>query len=526
TDGHLLGALIVLIHQWVETLLASPDSEPRQLAEVARAIGRLGRTELMPDLERLLDEDLSRWRRVRQAHREAPAHATIELRSDAAHSWTLQYRQAFANIGTDQVVRLMGKYLEDGDFGFDAGCVLKAVCDREQNAPRPILAMPWADFSNVKARRTQRDAENARLPPSPLADMIFAAIERLMQPGAGENGQRLAIMLGRIALSMPHGDRRAVIDALVALPQPIRAKRELLAALVLDGEIIAADLVLEGVRAWLDDAQEHTWMFREGLWEVEGWLELMPFTNRPGATTEGVEWVNSALPRPHRMERVVSALGVAPGDEVEEVLKQLVHRYPHLASQHEWVEAIIARGTVSAARILVDLVLDGRFAGARGVTDSWWISDQLAFLARLHPELQVDVLRRYGGIAPHHAGQRVIEEMLSKIGDPECVSALARGYASNRKPFDGLIQRALHDVALDQRPAAGWVGAYDLVPVALAGLRRELFGMLEGPPHEAALGSACLTAIDELRDAFGPAEFEPRHPDVESGRPWPLAAVF
>jgi hypothetical protein len=48
--------------------------------------------------------------------------------------------------------------------------------------------------------------------------------------------------------------------------------------------------------------------------------------------------------------------------------------------------------------------------------------------------------------------------------------------------------------------------------------------MLLGPAHEAALAGACLTAIDELRDEYGPAEFEPRHPDVESGRPWPSTA--
>jgi hypothetical protein len=48
--------------------------------------------------------------------------------------------------------------------------------------------------------------------------------------------------------------------------------------------------------------------------------------------------------------------------------------------------------------------------------------------------------------------------------------------------------------------------------------------MLEGAPHEAALAAPCLTAIDELRDEYGPAESEPRHPDIETGRPWPLEA--
>jgi hypothetical protein len=67
-------------------------------------------------------------------------------------------------------------------------------------------------------------------------------------------------------------------------------------------------------------------------------------------------------------------------------------------------------------------------------------------------------------------------------------------------------------------------GAYELHPVALTEMRRELFGMLAGSAAEAAIGEACLTAIDEVRDEHGPAPFEPRHPDIASGRPWPLAA--
>ena len=522
-DGGLAGGLIALFHRWVETLLASPDSKRHQFAEVGTAIGRLGRLELVPDLKRLLDTDLSRWRQARPLRQAAPARLTVEQQSDAAHSWTLQCRQAFAGIGGDQVVRLMGEYLEDDDFGFDAACVLRAVWDREQNTPKLTWSKSWPDFSDVKTRRAQRRAAGTPRPASPLAEMIFAAIERLIQPGGGDNKQRLAIMLGRIALSMPHGDKSAVINALVALPQPVRTKRELLAALVLDGEIIRADLVMEGVQAWLDDARQNTWRFREGLWEVEGWLELLPFTDRPAATIEGVELVNSALPDPHRMERVVSALGDAPDEEAERMLSQLVCRHPRLVSQHEWVKAILKRDTVSAATILIDLVFDGGLASGPGAADTWWLSRELTALVRRHSELRSEVLRRYQNVADG-TGRNLIERVVAELGDADGVLAMVRAYARSARRFDGLLDKAIRDAALSQRPAIGWAGAYELHPVALAALRKELFGMLPGGAHAAALAGACLTAIDELRDEYGATEFEPRHPDVETGRPWPSAA--
>ncbi len=92
------------------------------------------------------------------------------------------------------------------------------------------------------------------------------------------------------------------------------------------------------------------------------------------------------------------------------------------------------------------------------------------------------------------------------------------------KLFDGHLAMALEGVAIDKRPAAGLSGAYNPHPAAVTALRKECFGMLLGAPGEAALGGACLTAIDELRDEHGRAEFEPRHPDVGSGRPWPSEA--
>jgi hypothetical protein len=517
-----VGKLMALLRRWTETLLSSPNSKRRQLASVASAIGRLGRPELLPQLRQLLDADLSRWRDARRMRDEARADMTIEQRSDASHSWVRQYQDAFSAIGDDSVVTIMGEYLEDEDFAVSAALVLKGVSDRAPNKPNPAHLGPVPDFSDVQARRAERQA--AGEPASPLAEMIFAAVERLMQPGGKEKRQHLAIALGRIGLSMPHGEKGPIIEALLRLPQSIRMKRELLTALVLDGQIISAGLVLDGVRAWIDDAREKTWMFDQSLWEAQGWLVLLPFTDRPAATIDGVDLLLNALPRPYPLEHVVSALGDAPGEQADQVLAELVRRHPRLVGQHEWVRTLVERGTQAAARILLDFALDGTFGGGPMAADRWWISQQLTALISVHPELEAEILRRYQslGDAP---GRDVIERVVAALGTAEAVSALVRAYAERRKGFDGLLQNAIHEAALSQQPAPGWSGAYELHPVPLPDLRKMLFGMLtDHSPEVAALAEACLTAIDELRDEYGSAAFEPRHPDVETGRPWPLAA--
>jgi hypothetical protein len=521
-DGELLHGLIGGVHSWVDALLESRDSTRNQFSDVARAIGRLGRPALLGDLKRLLDEDLARWRLSREA-RAARVQAGGTNMSDAAHSYVLQYRQAFAAIGGEEITRLMADYLGDTDFGFDAACVLKAVWDCAQNTPKSSLFRSWPDFSDVAARREERRTETGPPPTSPYAEAIFSAIERLIQAGSDASAQLLAIKLARIALSMPHGDKAADIRALLEMPQPVGSKRELLAALVLAGKIISGDMVLDGIRAFFDAAQQNRWMLNEGWWEIEGWLELLPFSDRPSALLDGIATVTAAMPRHERMDRVVRALGYAPGMEAERVLGELARRSPRLVSQHGWAETFLSRGTISAARMLIDLACEGTLLTDRGLPgDTFSIARMLAAFIHAHPELRGEVVQRYEANAG--AAFHLMERVLSEISGADCVLTLVRGYARSHRPIDGTLHHALREAALDQRPTPGWSGAFDLHPVPLVALRRELFGMLEGAPHEAALAAPCLTAIDELRDEYGPAESEPRHPDIETGRPWPLEA--
>ena len=67
----------------------------------------------------------------------------------------------------------------------------------------------------------------------------------------------------------------------MTLPQPIKAKLELLAAMVLDGHVLDVDVVMQGIDEWLTEAPKDAWHKRQNTWEIEPWLELLPFSTRP-----------------------------------------------------------------------------------------------------------------------------------------------------------------------------------------------------------------------------------------------------
>jgi hypothetical protein len=522
SESSRLLELIECVRRWVEVVISSPSSARRDLANVAIAIGRIGRSDLVLDLRRLLVEELMRWRRAREAFRVAPAGSGIQVRSDASTSWSNHYRRAFSGMDGDAVIRVMEDYLEDEDFGFDAACVLKGAWDRSQNPPEPIPLARWPDLSGVARRRAERQDLGAGTT-SPLADMIFTAIERLLGHGSNETRELLAIKLGRIGIAIPHGDRSAVLQSLIDLPVPIRSKRELIATLVIDGEIVIADLLLEGIRACMREVGRYGWVQHQDLWEVESWLELLPFANRPGATIEGVQLVYDGLQYRHELRNLVDAFVWAPDPECDNILAEVARRFPTLARENHWAEVFIRRNTHSSAMLLIDLIVDGTLGNISGAIEVSWMSRELGTLSKRHPQLLPDLLQRYENIT-HPLARSLIEGTMVEIGTLDATAALIRGYARSGRPIDGQLRRALRKAALDSQPAEGWDGAFELHPVPLTELREELFKMLIGTPQEVTLAAACLETVDELRDENGSPESEPRHPYIASGRPWPREA--
>jgi hypothetical protein len=102
---------------------------------------------------------------------------------------------------------------------------------------------------------------------------------------------------------------------------------------------------------------------------------------------------------------------------------------------------------------------------------------------------------------------------------------MVKKYGANREPFDGEMSRAIEAIALDRVPVSEGSNVFNIYPARVGDLRKALFGLLQGSAAEAALAKKCLVAVDELRDDYGIAAADTRHPDVVSGRPWPPEAA-
>jgi len=509
--------MIAACRRHAEILLASPEATRHQFAELARAIRRVPCPALTDVLGRLAAEDLARWRRAREERARTPGGT---IGADARVSHTGEYSRALAAVADDKAIELLKQYLPDPLFGYDAAVGLRQIWNNQYGVAPSRRLLGGPDFSEVDARREERRTEPSKS--SPLGEAIFAVVEQLSKPGRSEPEQRQALQLATVAFAMPYADKVGLIASLLASELPIAAKRDLITVLVLAGEVISADLLLGGIRAFFEAAKEKPWMLHENNnWETISWLELMPFSDCPAAILEALDLAPQHLLHPWKLRRVLSSLGNAPDAEAERILRDLAKRDPRLLAEYEWMNAVLKRETESAYLMIFDLLGDPEVAGGKNKIDGWTLSSKLAEVVGTLPSLRAELVRRYQDPSLF-ACHPLIEEVLAKSPDENVILAMVRSYWARRKPFDGHLRSAIEEVALERRPVSDWPGAYELYSVAVPELRKKLFALIGDDGEESRLAVACLTAIDEARDKHGHPNSEPRHPYIETGRPWPL----
>jgi hypothetical protein len=154
--------------------------------------------------------------------------------------------------------------------------------------------------------------------------------------------------------------------------------------------------------------------------------------------------------------------------------------------------------------------------------DDWYLSQKLAGMAGKSAQINRELEDRYGKNTKTRA-HHVAERALSEFADEETLVLLVRGYAASGKNFDGQLARAVERAVTIHEPVEGWSNAYEVVSKPATELRKQLFAMYADGKAHAEIARDCLVYIDKLRDENRRPDLEPRHPDISTGKPWPLS---
>ena len=511
-DADSLTAMRALIEDWGNRILMSGDAERRHIASIATLARRAPDVSLLPLLKRMLDENLRRYRVFRE---EAAAGGWRQGKARDEASWpmTHEYMRAFMAIKSPETNALMCEYLADPHFGELAACVLAAHWKVANEPPLDQRLFGGPDFSSVAEKRAARAADPAT---ADAAEAIFSVVETLIADGATDDQKRLAIELGIVAIPLPHGQRDATIEKLISLSLR-RARSKLLFNLILSGAEIDSKLVTDGIAETFEAAKEEPWILMDGnAYELRDWLRLLPFTNRPADTLDVVRSMPDAQREPRFLEVMVDGLAETPSAGAEEALFSLAEQDPRFYENYQWRAAALKLGTASSADRLIELTENGVF-NAKSV-DAWDWSRKLGALIGKFPEVrrQVYDLLKDGASSPARA---LITRAISENPDGEGLLLLVDIESAQKRPM--LDWRAIEAVVTEHVPVENWNSTYSVVPVPAAELRQALLARTaDGGATDAA--ARCLTAIDLIRDERGMPISEPRHPDIASGKSWPI----
>jgi hypothetical protein len=501
-----------IAEQWGDRLIASGDGATRvQLAAVADVIGHFPSVALLPMLKQLLDDELRRYRAFYQ--QAEASHWRGEAVNEARLLYTNSYQQAFTAIKAPETTALMIGYLRDEHFGETAALVLKVQWIEAHEPKEDRRFRVGVDFSLVEEKRALR-ARCATLT-CDEAEAMFEAIAPLITDGATEAQKKHAIRLASPAARLPHGERLETIRTLLSIaPQAARAK--LVLNLILSGETIPFEVVQAGIDDVFEDAKTHTWILHEG-WQLKAWVLLLPFTDHPARLADTLAALPPAQREPNFLEEMIRACEFAQTPEIEEALFKLAENDAAFYANHAWRDAVGRRGKLTSARRYLDLVMEGKIE-VRG-RDSWHHAQEIAGLLNTHSELRgyaYGLLR--DGTSPKTA---LLAAAVAEGDDPDGLLLLVE--LENRLKGSLISWRTIRGAVTEHVPSEHWQGAFDVLPVAATELRQKLLAMTtDGGPHDAA--ARVLREIDKVRDEDGAPEGEPRHPDLASGKPWPIMA--
>lgn len=515
------------IGTWAKALIKTQESSRYELAEIARAVERFPSESLLPALKELLDADLSR-RQKAQEEFEAGLKKGQQIDNGARTFYGIQYARAFSAISTAQAAEVLKPYLSHIDFGDDAAAALRAIWKKQQPPSAEDRRFKiYPDFSMVRENRARKSSTDLPIENPPFVDDILSVVSEFLDSDATESNQRHALKLARIAFSMPCTGKQEIITRLLHLPLPAAAKQELLTMLAMAGEVVSADLILQGINDLFETENDpkKSWMLHDNdNYRLRSWLVLLPYSDRPNAILDVLEIIKEKVPnllKPWNIRDLLSALGYAPSIESESIFEKLAQIDPAFLNEYDWLAALMKRETLSAAKILLDLISNNAFANDKGCVDVQELGKKLASAISAHPELRNEAYKRYFKLSG--PAKAVVEYAISESPDIDGVILLIKECGAQGRSLQHTnLYSAIRHITIGERKSKNWAGAYEQYPVPAQELRKEIFQIVNsGGQQQSKLAAECLMLIDEFRDDYGPAEFELRHPNVESGIPWP-----
>jgi NACHT C-terminal Alpha/Beta 2 len=510
--------------------LAQDDFGGGLKAGVALALARVGEPSDMSDLERLIEADIAR---VRRGHAARLRHERSAMADGAAMRWSHWYVRSIALLDPQRAEDVLSELLAEIEYEDEVAKALVRMARIDTPGRRIGLGTP--DYSVVWDVREGRQAtgfEEGRR--RRVATAIKELIAKMMKAGSQSpdpdsfNGR-----LKALAAAMSGVDSRESVNSvmeILALPGKWDGwtRVEAMEKLVLGGARVDARAALRVLDPTIEDSQSRSLHDEQARYLLRRCLSVLPFAD-PSSVGVGriKEIVSTTRLAPYELREIVTALGQSRGDDALDLLLEVATTattgFRSFAT--EWIDAMAALDTPDAKRGLLGFVDPD--IGHRGVEQHLEhhhrerLAARIAHLAQQETAVR-DRLTLLCSRQLPSAMRLMLAEVLALLGTQEAMIAGLDLIQDEAKPAvpHGLM-RGIENVFLERRPYGSSEGFYSLKPRSGNDIRARLLTLILDDKSRSRSAWALLGQIESWRLEYGRPPSEPRHPALDSGKPWP-----
>lgn len=508
----LRNSLRLYLKDGIAKVLADDLFDDGIRSHAAISLGRVGDPEDLADLERLIDADIKR--------------ANGKLGGTNYSNW---YRYAVEWLDAPDGDTILIALLRTDRYMLEAARGLFELAV-------PLRRGITTDYETIwTARGGMRphgfDAERAKR----YAEAIKERIAELKQEATASaparylsgRAKELAVLLAALD---GHDSANVVIEAL-SLPGEWDAYLRMngIRALLMSG----GTLKLSQMLVVLDPAIDHA--FSEGLYRDESLsllfrcLELLPFGDDPAGAIAHIEQVMTKFKyRPYQFRDLVTAMGHTRAEVAVSFLVNVARGGVGLQNITDaWIKSLGRLNTESARRALLSFV-DPDIPSI-GVSISFDYHNTEIYAAFVGGWGRQDFTLRYrlltlsqGNLSA--AQQRLLRAIYHELGDEDAMIAGVNLLQGSLSPWSS--DRGIEVQFLERQPSGHSSGSFVLVPRNAERARAELFQKVLNDADRSKAAFAILGQVEVWRLEYGRPLGEPRHPMIETGKPWPPLAFF
>jgi hypothetical protein len=510
--------------------LSEDDYNGHLKMSLAMALARVGESADIDILHSLIQADIGRLRRGRKARIKGEHGPCAEGAGMGCSNWHI-YAVASFDPGCAESILL--QLLNEPEYEGEVALALLRLA---------TIKSPWKDFNSKRtdyrrvweARAGQElvgFAEDRRLRYAlAIKDRIIKiAAERSQSDKPESFTGRLKGLSGTLARLDGRNSAEFIIEKL-ALPQQwdqsIRA--DTLEALLFSGAPLPAKRVLEVLNPVIEHAPTVPYNRDQADYLLSRCLCLLPFTEPP---SQGIARIREIEPIKrmwgYEFQGLVAALGYSRCNEALGLLidmaKSEEKRLEGITG--DWIDAVANIGTPEAIRTILSFIdpdieqhslrltfdyfhqerLASKIANIAGDDSS--VRDRLLLLCtrKLPPQkrlLLADCVTRLGTRDGLLAGLDLIHDDAT----PSIPPALIRN---------------LEAVFVERHAYGSSENTYTLEPQSANDIRSRLFDMAVSDESRKHSAWSILAQIESWRIEYGRPTAEPRHPNIDSGIPWP-----